>query len=102
MASPSDVLEDKAPLPANGKTVFTRGLEALGEEARPIDPEVERRVLRKIDLFLMPAMVIGVYIYFLILSATTNTEKDMVWFTTTRFGIFYRWRLLYTFGITQF
>ncbi|KAJ4294329.1 hypothetical protein N0V90_008019 [Kalmusia sp. IMI 367209] len=33
--------------------------EMLGEEARPIDPEVERRVLRKIDLFLMPAMVIG-------------------------------------------
>ncbi|KAM0332520.1 hypothetical protein ACHAQA_002803 [Verticillium albo-atrum] len=33
--------------------------EVLGEEARIIDPEVERRVLRKIDLFLMPAMVIG-------------------------------------------
>jgi hypothetical protein len=31
----------------------------LGEEARLIDPEVERRVLRKIDMFLMPAMVIG-------------------------------------------
>ncbi|KAH8680726.1 putative MFS transporter [Xylariales sp. PMI_506] len=34
-------------------------LELIGDEARPIDPEVERRVLRKIDLFLMPAMVIG-------------------------------------------
>ncbi|KAI8948606.1 putative MFS transporter [Xylaria longipes] len=30
-----------------------------GTEARPIAPEVERRVLRKIDMFLMPAMVIG-------------------------------------------
>ncbi|KAF2662130.1 MFS general substrate transporter [Lophiostoma macrostomum CBS 122681] len=33
--------------------------ELLGEEARSIDPEVERRVLRKIDTFLMPAMVLG-------------------------------------------
>ncbi|KAI1274250.1 putative MFS transporter [Xylaria sp. FL0933] len=31
----------------------------MGTEARPIDPEVERRVLRKIDMFLMPAMMIG-------------------------------------------
>ncbi|KAL2815103.1 major facilitator superfamily domain-containing protein [Aspergillus granulosus] len=43
----------------NEKTLVSRGVEALGDEARPIDPEVERRVLRKIDLFLMPAMVIG-------------------------------------------
>lgn len=33
--------------------------EVIGEEARTIDPEVERRVVRKIDMFLMPAMVIG-------------------------------------------
>ncbi|KAL2784532.1 major facilitator superfamily domain-containing protein [Aspergillus keveii] len=46
---------------ANEKTAIAAsgGIEALGDEARPIDPEVERRVLRKIDLFLMPAMVIG-------------------------------------------
>lgn len=31
----------------------------VGDEAIPIDPEIEKRVLRKIDLFLMPAMVIG-------------------------------------------
>ncbi|KAJ3561400.1 hypothetical protein NPX13_g8963 [Xylaria arbuscula] len=31
----------------------------MGAEARPINPEMERRVLRKIDTFLMPAMVIG-------------------------------------------
>ncbi|KAL5905946.1 hypothetical protein ACKVV7_010339 [Pyricularia oryzae] len=29
------------------------------ESAQPIDPEVAKRALRKIDLFLMPAMVIG-------------------------------------------
>ncbi|KAM0472423.1 hypothetical protein ACHAP7_008576 [Fusarium lateritium] len=34
-------------------------LDIVGEEARPIDLEVNRRVLRKIDLFLMPAMVVG-------------------------------------------
>lgn len=34
-------------------------LDVVGEEARPINLEVSRRVLRKIDLFLMPAMVIG-------------------------------------------
>jgi hypothetical protein len=37
----------------------TSTLDVVGEEARPIDLEVNRRVLRKIDLFLMPAMVIG-------------------------------------------
>jgi hypothetical protein len=31
----------------------------LRYEATPINPEIERKVLRKIDLFLMPAMVIG-------------------------------------------
>jgi hypothetical protein len=31
----------------------------VGEHAREIDPEVERRVLRKIDLFLIPAMIVG-------------------------------------------
>lgn len=34
-------------------------LETIGEEALVIDPVIEKRVLRKIDLFLMPAMVIG-------------------------------------------
>ncbi|KAH8171457.1 major facilitator superfamily protein [Sarocladium implicatum] len=31
----------------------------VGDEIREIDPEVEKRVLRKIDWFLMPAMVFG-------------------------------------------
>ena len=33
----------------------------VGEHAQAIDPEVEKRVVRKIDLFLIPAMVIGNY-----------------------------------------
>lgn len=31
----------------------------VGEHAREIDPEVEARVLRKIDWFLIPAMIVG-------------------------------------------
>jgi hypothetical protein len=34
-------------------------LAIAGEHAQPIDPVVEARVLRKIDLFLIPAMTIG-------------------------------------------
>ncbi|KAJ3961159.1 hypothetical protein N0V92_002133 [Colletotrichum tropicale] len=34
-------------------------LEAVGDHAQVVDPEIEARVVRKIDLFLMPAMVIG-------------------------------------------
>ncbi|PLB48599.1 MFS general substrate transporter [Aspergillus steynii IBT 23096] len=37
----------------------TTSVDIMGEEAMEIDPQVARRVLRKIDLFLMPAMVIG-------------------------------------------
>jgi hypothetical protein len=40
----------------------TVDMSAVGEEARPIDPEVARRVLRKIDMFLMPAMLLGAMI----------------------------------------
>ncbi|KAJ5722774.1 MFS general substrate transporter [Penicillium malachiteum] len=39
--------------------VSLSNLDALGEEARAIDPELERKILRKIDIFLMPAMMIG-------------------------------------------
>jgi hypothetical protein len=31
----------------------------VGEHAQDIDPEVEARVLRKIDWFLIPAMIVG-------------------------------------------
>jgi hypothetical protein len=33
----------------------------VGEHAQHIDPEVEKRVIRKIDLFLIPAMIIGTH-----------------------------------------
>lgn len=35
----------------------------VGEHAQFIDPEMEKRVVRKIDLFLIPAMVIGMDIH---------------------------------------
>ncbi|KAL4965449.1 putative MFS transporter [Aspergillus stella-maris] len=61
MASPDSVVQDApcASCHVDEKALATGGVEALGEQARPIDPEIERRVLRKIDMFLMPAMVIG-------------------------------------------
>lgn len=34
-------------------------IKLVGEHAQEIDPEMERKVLRKIDLFLIPAMIIG-------------------------------------------
>lgn len=81
MASNSLVQEqaqDAVPHPrVDEKTIATGGIDLLGEEAKPIDPEVERRVLRKIDLFLMPAMVIGVY--FLLLTRQSLTSRRRVW-----------------------
>lgn len=70
--------------------------EVVGEEARVIDPEVERRVVRKIDMFLMPAMVIGrspnlltslLAVKLWAISSNTNDLTDaqvMGWYTTTR------------------
>lgn len=34
----------------------------VGEHAQDIDPETEAKVLRKIDLFLIPAMIVGMSI----------------------------------------
>lgn len=44
---------------ANAHETVTNAAEILGEEAKEIDPSIEKRVLRKIDMFMMPAMVIG-------------------------------------------
>jgi hypothetical protein len=33
----------------------------VGEHARDIDPQVEARVVRKIDWFLIPAMIVGMH-----------------------------------------
>jgi hypothetical protein len=56
----NNVAADHGDLDANAieKNVFVDTTN-LRYEATPIDPEIEKRVLRKIDLFLMPAMVIG-------------------------------------------
>lgn len=35
----------------------------VGEHAREIDPAVEARVLKKIDWFLIPAMIVGMYLH---------------------------------------
>lgn len=40
-------------------TTIGHNADALGEEPREIDYGLQRRALRKIDCFLMPAMVIG-------------------------------------------
>jgi hypothetical protein len=51
-ATNSDGYGEKGTIPAVAMAL-------VGNEARPIDPEIARRVLRKIDMFLMPAMVLG-------------------------------------------
>lgn len=63
----------------------------LSTERRPIMPEVEKRVLRKIDTFLMPAMVIGTnqnMAFMLDLVQTpsrlADLQQDMGWFIMTR------------------
>jgi hypothetical protein len=35
----------------------------VGEHAREIDPAVEAKVLRKIDWFLIPAMIVGTFMF---------------------------------------
>lgn len=68
-------------------SIATPTMDLVGEEARPIDPRVEKRVLRKIDLFLMPAMVIGKLAKIILRTTRTVIDdgmQDMVWFTTTR------------------
>lgn len=68
-------------------SIATPTMELVGEEARSIDPDVEKRVLRKIDLFLMPAMVIGQFSGFVLDTSrkvTNNGMQDTVLSTTTR------------------
>ena len=60
--------------------------EVLGEEARSIDQEVERRVVRKIDMFLMPAMVIGKLLHSLTTVLTTTNVLSRIWLGVLRQG----------------
>ena len=45
--------------PANGSPEKDAALGLVSDVAQEIDPLIEKRVLRKIDIFLMPAMLIG-------------------------------------------
>ena len=51
------------PDPTSGATSISldkdAAIELVGEHAREIDPEIEARVVRKIDWFLIPAMIVG-------------------------------------------
>lgn len=44
---------------ANGSPEKDAALGLVSDVAQEIDPLIEKRVLRKIDIFLMPAMLIG-------------------------------------------
>lgn len=68
-------------------SIATPTMDLVGEEARSIDPSVEKRVLRKIDLFLMPAMVIGQLIESILDATQKFTDSGAqatVWCTTIR------------------
>ena len=60
----SSTMED--PRSSEGSDTMDKdvALAIVGEHAQPIDPMVEARVVRKIDVFLIPAMIIGMlFIY---------------------------------------
>ena len=48
-----------ASTPAGDKPGRDAALDLVSDVAQEIDPRIEKRVLRKIDMFLMPAMLIG-------------------------------------------
>ncbi|KAL5388310.1 hypothetical protein PMIN06_000705 [Paraphaeosphaeria minitans] len=68
MASPAQekrtlAMSDSPPDPESGASSISLNKDVatklVGEHAQAMDPETERRVLRKIDLFLIPAMTVG-------------------------------------------
>lgn len=59
LSPPNDGLEPASP--ANSTALDKDvAIELVGEHACEIDPAVEAKVLRKIDWFLIPAMIIGI------------------------------------------
>lgn len=60
IATTIDSHEANSPRGETGEKIAI-ATDTVGEEARPIDPQEARRVLWKIDLFLIPAMVIGTW-----------------------------------------
>lgn len=51
----------------------------LGDEAHHIDPAAEARVLRKIDMFLMPAMLMGMIFYLNRYLLHQELTSDRLW-----------------------
>lgn len=63
-SAPIPTSEEKAPVtvqdsPRPASPSQDVAAEIVGEHAQEIDPELQRRVLRKIDWYLIPAMVLG-------------------------------------------
>lgn len=60
---------------------------SLSEEIREIDPAIEKKVLRKIDWFFMPAMVVGTLLAWSILHnhpLIRGLHQAMALYTMTR------------------
>ncbi|GMF81290.1 unnamed protein product [Aspergillus oryzae] len=83
-------------------------LAVVSDEAQEIDPAVEKRVLRKIDLFFMPAMLIGfvesvVPTGFMTIVSSYYTQKEQAmrqawWFSGTGWFTIIGGALDYAFG----
>ena len=57
-SSPSHDAETPLAYTSNDKDI---AINLVGEHAQDIDPAIEAKVLRKIDLFLIPAMIVGMH-----------------------------------------
>lgn len=91
MASQTDVQDEQESHPRQAESekhdrYQSSDLEAVGDHARVVDPEIEARVVRKIDLFLMPAMVIGKSVAHQLINKkyTDTLIQAMEWYTMTR------------------
>jgi hypothetical protein len=49
----------------------------VGEHVQEVDPEIEARVLRKIDWFLIPAMIVGMSILSIPSISTPNVSQNI-------------------------
>ncbi|KAH5460249.1 hypothetical protein HBI30_028880 [Parastagonospora nodorum] len=56
---PTHPYDVEAPVLTSASTGKDVAITLVGEHAQAIDPAIEARVLRKIDVFLMPAMIVG-------------------------------------------
>lgn len=60
-------------------------LAVVGDVAQDIDPIVAKRVLRKIDLYFMPAMLIGMHTHF----GNPNIQNWLKFYFDLGYGIVY-------------